>query len=213
MPIDLLRIPIFTLSICTSIASFCAQMLALVALPFYLSDHFNYSAVEIGLLITPWPITVAFAAPLAGRLVERYPAGLLGGIGLVLFAAGLGALAMIPDQPAPLDVVWRMALAGLGFGLFQTPNNRTMIAAAPRERSGGASGMLGTARLLGQTTGAALVALFLGRYPSEGTQISLLVAVGFALSGAVLSMLRLSEAGRRGAERVAVHDHQRMKGD
>ena len=55
-----------------------------------------------------------------------------------------------------------MALAGAGFGLFQTPNNRTMIAAAPRERSGGASGMLGTARLLGQTIGAALVALFLG---------------------------------------------------
>jgi DHA2 family multidrug resistance protein-like MFS transporter len=88
-----------------------------------------------------------------------------------------------------------------------------MIAAAPRERTGGASGMLGTARLLGQTTGAALVALFLGRYPAEGTQVSLLVAVGFALSGAVLSMLRLSEAGRRGAERVAVHDHQRLKGD
>jgi DHA2 family multidrug resistance protein-like MFS transporter len=73
--------------------------------------------------------------------------------------------------------------------------------------------MLGTARLLGQTTGAALVALFLGRYPAEGTQVALLVAVGFALFGAVLSMLRLSEAGSRGAERVQVHDSQRMKGD
>jgi len=73
--------------------------------------------------------------------------------------------------------------------------------------------MLGTARLLGQTTGAALVALFLGRFTTEGTQISLLTAVGFALAGAVLSMLRLSEAGRRGAERVQVHDHQRFKGD
>jgi MFS transporter, DHA2 family, multidrug resistance protein len=54
LPVDLLRIPIFTLSICTSIASFCAQMLAFVALPFYLSDRFGYSGVEIGLLITPW---------------------------------------------------------------------------------------------------------------------------------------------------------------
>ena len=88
-----------------------------------------------------------------------------------------------------------------------------MIAAAPRERTGGASGMLGTARLLGQTTGAALVALFLGRFAAQGTQISLLTAVGFALTGAVLSMLRLSEVGRRGAERVQVHDHQRFKGD
>ncbi len=213
LPVDLLRIPVFALSIATSICSFCAQMLAGVAIPFYLQSRYGYSAVEMGLLITPWPITVAIAAPLAGRLVERYPAGLLGGIGLVLLAAGLGSLAALPANPSHVDVAWRMALSGLGFGLFQTPNNRTMIAAAPRERSGGASGMLGTARLLGQTTGAALVALFLGRYPIEGTQVSLWVAVGFALAGAVLSMLRLSEAGRRGAERVAVHDHQRMKGD
>jgi DHA2 family multidrug resistance protein-like MFS transporter len=209
LPVDLLRIPVFALSIATSVASFCGQMLAFTAIPFYLESRFGYSAVEMGLLITPWPITVAFTAPLAGRLVERYPAGLLG----VLFAAGLGALAMIPADPSAPDVVWRMALAGAGFGLFQTPNNRTMIAAAPRERSGGASGMLGTARLLGQTTGAALVALFLARNPADGTQIALLAGAGFALLGAALSMLRLSPAGGRGAERVRVHDDQRLKGE
>jgi DHA2 family multidrug resistance protein-like MFS transporter len=188
-------------------------MLAFVSLPFYLESQFGYTAVQMGLLMTPWPIAVAFAAPLAGRLVERYPAGLLGGIGLALFAAGLGTLALLPANPTTFDVVWRMALSGIGFGLFQTPNNRTMIAAAPRERSGGASGMLGTARLLGQTMGAALVALFLARYPAEGTQISLSVGVGFALLGAAFSMLRLSPAGARGAERVQVYDDQRLKGE
>jgi MFS transporter, DHA2 family, multidrug resistance protein len=213
LPVDLLRIPIFALSIGTSIASFCGQMLAFVAIPFYLESRFGYSAVQIGLLITPWPIAIAFAAPLAGRLLERYPAGLLGGIGLVLFAAGLGTLALLPADPSIADVVWRMVLSGAGFGLFQTPNNRTMIAAAPRERSGGASGMLGTARLLGQTTGAALVALFLARYPTEGTRISLLTGAGFALLGAALSMLRLSPAGARGAERVRVQEDQRLKGE
>jgi MFS family permease len=95
-------------------------------------------------------------------------ASTLGSVGLLLFAGGLAMLAFLPAHPATLDVVWRMALSGAGFGLFQSPNNRTMIAAAPRERSGGASGMLGTARLLGQTIGAALVALLLaisgGRY-------------------------------------------------
>jgi DHA2 family multidrug resistance protein-like MFS transporter len=213
LPVDLLRIPIFALSIGTSIASFCGQMLAFVSIPFYLESHFGYSAVQIGLLITPWPIAVAFAAPLAGRLVERYPAGLLGGIGLLLFAVGLGTLAVMPTAASAFGVAWRMALAGAGFGLFQTPNNRTMIAAAPRERSGGASGMLGTARLLGQTIGAALVALFLARVPADGTRISLLVGVGFALLGAALSMLRLSPRGQRGAERVRVHESQRLKGE
>jgi DHA2 family multidrug resistance protein-like MFS transporter len=213
LPVDLLRIPIFALSIATSIASFCAQMLAFVSIPFYLQHRFGYSAVEMGLLITPWPIAVAIAAPIAGRLVEHHPAGLLGGIGLLLFALGLGALALLPAHPSLADVIWRMALSGFGFGLFQTPNNRTMIAAAPRERSGGASGMLGTARLLGQTTGAALVALFLARFPDEGTQVSLLAGVAFALVGATLSMLRLSEVGSRGAERVQIHQGQRLKGE
>ncbi|THD64515.1 MAG: MFS transporter [Bradyrhizobium sp.] len=213
LPLDLLRIPIFALSVCTSVASFCAQMLAFVAMPFYLETRFGYSAVQMGLLITPWPIAIAFAAPLAGRLVERYSAGLLGGIGLILFAAGLGTLALLPDHPSATDIVWRMALSGAGFGLFQTPNNRTMIAAAPRERSGGAGGVLGTARLLGQTLGASLVALLLARYPAEGTQISLVVGVGFALFGAALSMLRLSSAGARGAETIRVHEAQRLKGE
>jgi MFS transporter, DHA2 family, multidrug resistance protein len=213
LPLDLLRIPIFALSVCTSVASFCAQMLAFVAMPFYLETRFGYSAVQMGLLITPWPIAIAFAAPLAGRLVERYSAGLLGGIGLILFAVGLGTLALLPDHPSTTDILWRMALSGAGFGLFQTPNNRTMIAAAPRERSGGASGVLGTARLLGQTLGASLVALLLARYPAEGTQISLMVGVGFALFGAAVSMLRLSSAGARGAEAIRIHESQRLKGE
>src|SRR6201996_6709480 len=213
LPVDLLRIPIFALSISTSIASFCGQMLAFVSIPFYLETHFGFSAVEMGLLMTPWPIAVAIAASLAGRLGGRHPAGGVGGVGLALFACGLGTLALMPANTTPFDVVWRMALAGAGFGLFQTPINRTMIAAAPRERSGGASGMLGTARLLGQTTGAALVALFLARYPKEGTQVSLFVGVGFALVGASLSVLRLSPAGAQGAERVRVRDDQRLKGE
>src|SRR5215470_9643105 len=55
LPVDLLRIPVFALSIVTSIASFCGQMLAFTALPFHFANHFGYSAVEIGLLVTPWP--------------------------------------------------------------------------------------------------------------------------------------------------------------
>jgi DHA2 family multidrug resistance protein-like MFS transporter len=213
LPVDLLRIPIFALSILTSVASFCAQMLAYTALPFYLRYRFGFSAVDIGLLITPWPIAIAFAAPLAGRLVEHYPAGLLGGIGLLLFATGLLSLAFLPTHPGTWDLVWRMALAGAGFGLFQSPNNRTLIAAAPRERSGGASGMLGTARLLGQTVGAALVALMLARFGMDGTRIALLVGAGFAIVGGALSMLRLSPAGARGAQTLEVREGQRMTGE
>ena len=164
-------------------------------------------------MMTPWPITIALVSPIAGRLADRYPAGILGALGLIVFAAGLLALAWLPAHAAIADIVWRMALAGAGFGLFQSPNNRAMLTSAPRHRAGGASGMLGTARLLGQTVGASLVALFLARSPDNGTQLALFTGAGFALLGAALSMLRLSPAGGRGAERVRVQEGQRLKGE
>ena len=193
LPVDLMRIPLFALSIGTAICSFAGQMLALVSLPFLLQSSLHYSAVETGLLITPWPIAISIVSPLAGWLADRYPAGLLGAIGLVVFAAGLLALALLPQDASVLDIVWRMALAGTGFGLFQAPNARAMISAAPLARSGGASGMLGTARLLGQTTGAALVAFVFARMPVHGTAVALFVGVGFALAAAAVSGVRLFE--------------------
>lgn len=192
LPVDLLRIPIFALSLATSISSFAAQMLALVSLPFML-HNIGYDAVQTGLLMTPWPIAIAIAAPLAGRLTEKYPAGLLGGIGLGIFALGLLSLALIPADPNEFDIIWRMALCGAGFGMFQSPNNRTIIMSAPKSRSGGASGMLGTARLLGQTTGAAMVALLFSRVPVHGTTVALLMATGFAIVAAFVSLARLYE--------------------
>jgi DHA2 family multidrug resistance protein-like MFS transporter len=193
LPVDLMRIPMFALSIGTAVCSFAGQMLALVSLPFLLQSAMHYSAVETGLLITPWPIAITIISPLAGRLADRYPAGLLGAIGLVVFAIGLLSLALLPPSANVIDISWRMALAGAGFGLFQSPNARAMISSAPLERSGGASGMLGTARLLGQTIGAALVALSFARLPQHGTQLSLYIGVGFALAAATVSSLRLFE--------------------
>jgi DHA2 family multidrug resistance protein-like MFS transporter len=133
------------------------------------------------------------ASPIAGRLADKYPAGLLGGIGLLLFAGGLLSLALMPAHAHVFDIVWRMALTGIGFGFFQSPNNRALITSAPRERSGGASGMLGVGRLLGQTTGAALVALIFARNAEHGEKITLYLAAGIAVAAAVVSSLRLME--------------------
>ncbi|UXY12921.1 MFS transporter [Kosakonia sp. ML.JS2a] len=193
LPVDLLRIPLFSLSICTSICSFCAQMLALVSLPFFLQTTLGRSEVESGILLTPWPLATMVMAPLAGYLIERVHAGMLGALGLAMMAAGLFALAMLPATPADIDIVWRMALCGAGFGLFQSPNNHTIITAAPRQRSGGASGMLGTARLLGQSSGAALVALMFNLFDTNGTHSSLLLAGILALLAAVISGLRITQ--------------------
>jgi DHA2 family multidrug resistance protein-like MFS transporter len=191
VPLDLLRIPIFGLSIATSIVSFGAQMLAFVALPFDFQGPLGRTAVQTGLLMTPWPLAVGVAAPIAGRLADRYPAGLLGGIGLGVFAFGLAMLALLPPDAATPDIVWRMAVCGLGFGCFQSPNNRAIVSSAPRERSGAAGGMLATARLLGQTGGAVTMAVFFHTIPAGPTKVALASAAAVACLAAIVSLLRL----------------------
>jgi MFS transporter, DHA2 family, multidrug resistance protein len=191
LPLDLLRIPIFSLSIVTSITSFAAQMLALVTLPFLLQHLLGRSIAETGLLMTAWPLAVGVTAPLAGRLADRFPAGLLGGIGLAVFAMGLVALSLMDASSTRPDILWRMALCGAGFGFFQSPNNRTIVTAAPRSRSGAAGGMLATARLLGQTTGAVAVAAGFHWAGVAAGPLLLRAAAAAALIAAVISMLRL----------------------
>lgn len=194
LPLDLLKIPIFSLSILSSICSFTAQMLAMVSLPFFLQNTLGHSEVMTGLLLTPMPIAMLITAPAAGYLVERIHPGILGSIGMILFGAGLYLLSTLTVESSDMSIIWRLFLCGMGFGLFQTPNNSTIISSAPTSRSGGASGMLGMARLLGQTFGTTLVALlFSFVVHSKSNSVCLVVASCFALVAAVVSSLRLSQ--------------------
>lgn len=190
LPVDLLRRPVFALSVAASSFSFAAQSMTFITLPFYLELQLGLSRGETGLLMTPWPLTVTIVAPIAGRLSDRFSPGRMGALGETLMAVGLVALALLPAEPAMWDIVWRMSLCGIGFGLFNSPNNRTMIAAAPAHRSGGASGMQATSRLMGQTIGTAVVALIFGVMALRGVPVTLYLAAGFAVAAAVASGLR-----------------------
>src|ERR1700692_529770 len=113
LPVDLFRRPLFALSTATAICSFAVQGLAFVSLPFYFEDILGRSQVETGFFMTPWPLVVAIMAPIAGRLSDRYPVGILGGLGLALLGLGMALLAMLPPNPGVIDIVWRMAICGL----------------------------------------------------------------------------------------------------
>jgi DHA2 family multidrug resistance protein-like MFS transporter len=192
LPIDLFRRAMFALSAGTAVCSFAVQGLAFVSLPFYFEDVLMRSQVETGFFMTPWPLVVAIMSPIGGRLSDRYPAGFLGGLGLALLGIGMALLALLPANPGVANVVWRMAICGIGFGFFQTPNMKAIMSSAPSHRSGSASGIVATARLIGQTTGAALAALCFGLADRGGATLALALGAGFAAFGSVISFLRLT---------------------
>ena len=195
-PVDLMRIPVFRLSMCGSVSAFCAQMLSYLALPFLLLEARGLSPIEAGMLITAWPLATMLTAPVAGRLIGKYPDGLLGGIGMAMFATGLWLLAAMPVDVAHWDMVWRMVLAGSGFALYQSPNNHTIVTSAPLSRSGAAGGMLSSARMTGQTLGAVVLATIFaisGGHGGNAEALALAIAGGFAALAGVFSMMRVGK--------------------
>jgi DHA2 family multidrug resistance protein-like MFS transporter len=209
LAISLFRSPVFTLSSITSTATYTSQGLAYVALPFFFQSALGRTPFESGLLLTSWPLAVAIVAPIAGRLSDRYSAGLLSTIGLTVMAIGTGLYATLPAHPSTIEIVLHGAICGLGFGFFQSPNNRELLGSAPVQDSASASGILATVRLFGQTLGAALVAIVFGVIGASlgdahqltslarvATPVTLWIACGCASAAAIVSALRLRAGGR-----------------
>ena len=192
IPLDLLRSPSFASSVVSSVCCFSAATASFVALPFYLEHGLGRDAVTTGLYMTPWPLTVALAAPLSGRLADRIPTGLLCGLGGGVLAVGLGFAALWPLHGGLWPLVLFTVVSGFGFGIFQTPNNRNMLLSAPKPRSGAAGGLQATARLTGQTVGAVLMSLLFALAPAAAApRIGLGIAAALALAGGAVSLMRV----------------------
>lgn len=190
LPIDLLARPVLRLSVIGAYTAFIASMTLIISMPFRLQSEFGFTPPEMGLLMAPWPLTNVVVAPLAGWLSSRIPAGVLGGIGMAISICALLLIAWMPPHPSHFDVAWRMALCGAGFGTFLPPNARLIIGSAPSERAAAAGGLVSTTRLLGQTTGATLVAALLA-LGIGGGMTPPLVAAGLAFVAGLCSLARL----------------------
>jgi DHA2 family multidrug resistance protein-like MFS transporter len=194
---------LFAISASTSFLSFTAWGLAFVSLPFLFQVELGATPLVSGLLMTSWPLTMALFAPIAGHLSDRYPAAVLTTIGLVLFAGALALYALLPAHPSTIDIAIRGALCGLGCGIFQSPNSRELMASAPHAQSGSAAAILAAARVGGQTTGAALVAVIFAAFSASlagvhvgssavriAVSVTLWSGAGFAVIAALASSSR-----------------------
>ncbi len=198
-PVDLFKIKLYTVSIFTSLCSFIAQNLVLVSLPFILLSNMGFSEITTGLLMTPWPIATMIISPIAARIAEKGNPGIIAAIGMGIFATGVFLILSIGDTaPSYSDIIWRMAVCGIGYGLYQTPNNIVMVMATPVCRSGGAGGAQSTTRLFGQTLGSTLVTIIfaLASGINSGTKICLFSAIIFAAIAGSFSFSRATGIAR-----------------
>jgi DHA2 family multidrug resistance protein-like MFS transporter len=199
LPVDLLARPVLALSSVGALTAFMASMTLLIAMPFRLERAFGFSPGEVGIVLAPWPLTTMIVAPLAGALSDRYPAGALGGIGMVIATMALALLACLQPGAGSLDVGWRMALCGAGFGLFLSPNARLIVGSAPLERAASAGGLISTTRMTGQTLGATLAAALLAFGLGSGP-VPPLIAAGLAVIAGLCSLARLNPGLRNPAQ-------------
>jgi DHA2 family multidrug resistance protein-like MFS transporter len=193
IPLDLLRVPSFRVSVIASVCCFAGQTVGLVALPFYLQHGLNRSQLVTGLTMTPWPLTVAIVAPLAGRLANFVSTAWLCAAGGAVLAVGLIAASIAPPQDGAWPLALFTALCGLGFGLFNVPNNRNMFLSTPSSRSAAAGGIQGTARLTGQTIGAVIMTLLFTLVPIDAApQIGLAIGAVLASVAGLVSLWRVA---------------------
>ncbi len=192
VPLDLLRMHAFRVSVIASILCFIGQTAALIALSFNLQNNVGLSPIMTGVYLLPWPLAVALSGPIAGRLANHTTTGWLCLAGGLMMAMGLGTVALSSPQTAPFALPLGIMLCGVGFAFFNVPNNRNMFLSAPPERSGAAGGLQGVARLTGQIFGAVAMSLIFGWVPlDDAPRIGLALGAALTLAAGSVSVLHL----------------------
>lgn len=197
LPVDLLGRPLLGISVLASFMAFLSMMSLTLSLPFRLEHAYGMSPTEVGAAISPMPLTMMVVAPISGALSDRYPAGILGAIGMGIAAAAFLLIAWLPADPGYFDIAWRLAMVGFGFGMFLSPNMRLILGNTPPERTAAAGGLTSTTRLLGQTLGATLLAAILALGLGLGP-VPPLIAAGLALVAGACSLVRMLPGYRSG---------------
>jgi EmrB/QacA subfamily drug resistance transporter len=160
---------LFSINLITGFIVFVSMAGTIILMPFYLENVLGYDPRSVGLLLAIVPIALGVTAPISGSLSDRIGTRPITVIGLLVLLVGYYAVSTLGIQTNALGYILRFLPIGIGMGVFQSPNNSTIMGAAPRARLGVASGLLSITRTLGQTSGIALMgALWASRVAYRG---------------------------------------------
>jgi EmrB/QacA subfamily drug resistance transporter len=159
--LQLFKIRLFSFGNIAGFLSFLSLSANVFLMPFFLQLALGYSPLHAGLLMTPTALAIVVVAPLSGWLSDRLGARLLSTLGMAINTATLFWLSALTLQATYHDVLIRLIFLGVGQGLFQSPNNSSVMGSAPRDRLGIASGFLAMMRTIGQVVGTALAGVIL----------------------------------------------------
>jgi EmrB/QacA subfamily drug resistance transporter len=155
---------LFSVNLITGAVTFISIAGVTILMPFYLQGVLGYSPREVGLLLAPLPIAMGLLAPISGAMSDKYGARPITVLGLFVILLSFIGLATLNANTTAVGYGFRYLILGMGFGIFQSPNNSAIMGAVRRERLGVASSLLSLTRTMGQTVGVAIIgALWAGR--------------------------------------------------
>lgn len=204
MGLSIFSIPAISYGCAVAVLGFTSLFTNSVLLPFYLTDIMGMDPIKIGMLILPFPVTLAVASAVSGALCAKWPARIITTAGFVFLLISTLMFAFIGDAPSISYIILAQLIMGAGSGTFQVPNNNTVISAAPKGKLGVVASVNALARNVGMILGIALsVAVFallqehflsLGLSAHEafigGYKWALLFGAFCAVAGGILSAKR-----------------------
>jgi MFS family permease len=157
--INLLKNRTFALNNITRFILFVTVSSNIFLMPFYLQVVLGYSPAQTGMLIAPMSILIGAVAPIAGWLTNIVPTRVLSAIGMAILGLGLFLTSRLGLSSTYHDILWRLLLIGLGHGVFQTPNNTSIMDSVSRDKFGLASGLMALVREIGRAMGTSLASV------------------------------------------------------
>lgn len=196
LDLGLFRSAQFSSGIASGVGSYLVMFGVLLLVPFYLERGQDLGTARSGLELMAMPLAFGIVAPLAGRWADHVGARPLTVSGMGVVALGLALMGALTPGTAGFLVL--LAAVGVGMGLFTSPNNASVMGAAPGKQAGMASGVLNMTRGTGTALGLALTgSVFVAAGGNGGAaasehafSVTAYVLAGIALAAGLVSALR-----------------------